>query len=292
VPGGVGEQLLDPDVGVAEIVDVAIELQAQQSIGDTGNADALSGLMSLYVAQNQAAKAVEAAKQQIAIVPGSSAFHDLLGTVLFDNIKDMRGAEAEFRKATELDRTNVDAFLKLGQLQTATGQVDAALATYQQGISSNSLDVRFYILAGQIYELKRDPANAKASYQKALAIQPNNAYAANNLALLMLQEGDDVNSALAMAETARRAMPDSPSTADTLGWAYYRKGVYPSAIDLFKEALKKSPDNPTYHYHLGLAYQKASQPGLAKEHLERVLKIKPDYVDADGVRKALADLRS
>jgi tetratricopeptide (TPR) repeat protein len=61
---------------------------------------------------------------------------------------------------------------------------------------------------------------------------------------------------------------------------------------LFKEALKKNPNDPTYHYHLGLAYKKTSQPGLAREQLERVLKIKPDYVDADGVRKALAELHS
>ena len=81
--------------------------------------------------------------------------------------------------------------------------------------------------------------------------------------------------ALAMAQTARRGMPDSPNAADTLGYAYYQKGVYGSAIDMFQESLrlnekKGAPDDPTVHYHLGLAYQKANQPVLARQQLERV----------------------
>ena len=54
----------------------------------------------------------------------------------------------------------------------------------------------------------------------------------------------------------------------------------------------KEADNPTYHYHLGLAYAKAEQPVLARQHLERVLKLDPKYSDADDVRKQLAQLKS
>ena len=72
-----------------------------------------------------------------------------------------------------------------------------------------------------------------------------------------------------MAQTARRGLPDSPNTADTLGWAYYQKGIYNTAVDLFKEAVKKNPEDATYQYHLGMAYQKTDQPELAKEHLQR-----------------------
>jgi Tfp pilus assembly protein PilF len=46
------------------------------------------------------------------------------------------------------------------------------------------------------------------------------------------------------------------------------------------------------HYHLGLAYQKANQSALARQQLERVLKINPNYPNAADVRKALSELRS
>jgi tetratricopeptide (TPR) repeat protein len=110
---------------------------------------------------------------------------------------------------------------------------------------------------------------------------------------LMLQHGGNVDVALAMAQTARRGMPDSPQAADTLGFAYYQKGVYRSAIDMFQESLRLNekagaPDDPDLHYHLALAYQKANQPVLARQQLERVLKINPNNSDA---RKALSELR-
>jgi len=142
-----------------------------------------------------------------------------------------------------------------------------------------------------MYETKHDWNQAKDLYQKALQIQSDNPVASNNLAYVMLQQGGNIDVALSMAQTARRMMPESPNAADTLGWAYYKKGLYPTAIDLFKEAVKKNPNDPTFHYHLGLAYRASDQPTLAKEHLQQVLKLNPNYNDADGVKKALAGLR-
>lgn len=90
-------------------------------------------------------------------------------------------------------------------------------------------------------------------------------------------------------------MPESPEIADTLGWAFYRKGVYQSAIGMFEEAIKlnakyKQAENPTYHYHLGLAYEKAEKPALARQHFEHALKIDPNYSNAADIRKQLAQL--
>jgi len=134
---------------------------------------------------------------------------------------------------------------------------------------------------------------AKDMYQKALSIQSDNPLASNNLAYIMLQQGGNVDVALAMAQTARRGMPNSSNAADTLGWAYYQKGVYHSAIEMFQEALRLSEksggaDNATVHYHLGLAYQHTKQIQQARQELERVLKLDPNYADA---RKALSELR-
>jgi tetratricopeptide (TPR) repeat protein len=88
-------------------------------------------------------------------------------------------------------------------------------------------------------------------------------------------------------------MPDSSNAADTVGWAYFQKGVYKSAIDMFQESLRLNErrgasDDATVHYHLGLAYEKLNQPALARQQLERVLKIDPNHDDA---RKALSQLR-
>jgi tetratricopeptide (TPR) repeat protein len=113
----------------------------------------------------------------------------------------------------------------------------------------------------------------------------------------MLQTGGNVDLALGYARTARRGMPDSPNAADTLGWVLYQKGAYQSAVDLFKESLKlaeksNAPDDPAVHHHLGLAYVKTGQNELARQQLERVLKLNPNYSDAEEIKKQLAQLKS
>jgi tetratricopeptide (TPR) repeat protein len=114
---------------------------------------------------------------------------------------------------------------------------------------------------------------------------------------VMLQTGGNVDVAMALAQTARRGMPDSPNYADTLGWVLYQKRAYKSSVDLFQEAIKlndkaKAPENATLHYHLGLAYEKSDQKELARQQFERVLKINPNYSEAADVKKQLATLHS
>ena len=85
-------------------------------------------------------------------------------------------------------------------------------------------------------------------------------------------------------------MPDSPNTANTLGWAYYEKGIYRMAIDLFQEAARKVPTNASYHYHLGMAYSKVNERGKAKAELERALQLNPKIPEAAEVRRTLEEL--
>jgi tetratricopeptide (TPR) repeat protein len=250
--------------------------------------------MNTYVAQKEYDKAIAAANAQIAKSPNTSNFYDLLGTALFDGKKDYPGAEAALRKAIALDKNNIDALEKLGKVQIQEGSIDQALATYLQAAKENPNEVRFYILAGELYEAKHNWDQAKAMYQQALSLSPDNPLASNNLAYVLLEQGGNVDVAMGMAQAARRGMPNSPNAADTLGWAFYHKGIYRSAISQFQEALRLNdkagaPDDAVLHYHLGLAYQKANQLSLARQQLEKALKLKPDNADA---RKALSELRS
>jgi tetratricopeptide (TPR) repeat protein len=255
------------------------------------SADALAGLMRVYLAEKNPDKAVQIAREQIVKSPNNSGFYDLLGTALFEGKKDFAGAEAAFQKAISLDANNNDAVLKLGEVYVAQGGNDKAIAFYEQATKQHPRDLGTLILLGELYESKKDWTNARATYQKVLDIQSDNPIASNNLAYVMLQQGGNVDVALAMAQTARRAMPDNANAADTLGWAYYKKGAYGSAIDLFKEAVQRSPNDPSFHYHLGLAYQQAGKPALAREHLETVLKMNPNFSEADDVKRVLAELR-
>ncbi len=260
---------------------------------DPSSAEGLSGLMNTYFVEKQFDKAIAAANAQIAKSPNNSNFYDLLGTALFNGKKDLPAAEAALRKAIAIDKNNVDALEKLGRVQIQQHSTDQALALYLQSIKDNPREVTFYILSGELYEAKKDWDQAKTMYQQALTIAPDHPLASNNLAYVILQQGGNVDVAMGLAQTARRGMPDSPNAADTLGWAYYQKGIYQSAINQFQEALRLGekrgdPDPADIHCHLGLAYQKANQNKAAVQQLEKALKLDPNNADA---RKALSELR-
>jgi cellulose synthase operon protein C len=269
----------------------------RQSLGrDPNSAEALEGLINVYTLEKQKDKAIAAANAQISLSPNNSAFYGLLGGMLLET-KDYPKAQAALQKAVELNKNNTDAYAKLSQAQAGRGALEKAVATCKEGLQNNPQSDSLYLLLGSLYEQQHDREAAKSAYQSALNVKHDNPMAANNLAYLLLETNGNPDLALQLAQTARRALPRSSNVADTLGWAFYQKGAYQSAIPMFLEAIRltvqnKEPDNPTFHYHLGLAYAKAEKPAQARQHLERVLKLDPKYTDADGVRKQLAELKS
>jgi tetratricopeptide (TPR) repeat protein len=258
---------------------------------DPNSTDALGGVLNVDQEQKQPDRAIAAVETQLAKYPKNVGFHIMLGALLVEQKKDLAGAEAEFKQASDLDPKNSEALVKLGMVQNARGNPDQALQTYLNGAKINPKEIAFYLLAGGIYESKQDWDHAKQQYQKVLEVQRDNPLASNNLAYVMLQQGGNVDVAFAMAQTARQKLPENPSVADTLGWAFYNKHVYTSAINLFKEAVKKEPNSALFNYHLGLAYAKAGQAALARQQLDRLVKLKPNSPDVEELRRAVAEAK-
>ena len=258
-------------------------------------ADGLRGLMSAYIVQKETDKAIEAAKAQIAKSPNNSAFYDMLGSALYLEKRDLGEVEAAFDKAVSLNQQNFMARTHLIQAHAARGDIDQAIALGEKSINDNPRQPDLFILMGDLYQRKKDWKKAEDSYQKALTFNSQNPVASNDMARLMLSTGANLDLALGMAQTAGQGLPNSPAIADTLGWIYYRKGVYPMAVSYLQHALdleqkNKAPDNPDVHYHLGWAYEKTQQPKLARQEFEQVLKTTPNYPAADEIKKELAHL--
>jgi tetratricopeptide (TPR) repeat protein len=140
--------------------------------------------------------------------------------------------------------------------------------------------------------MKTQRSNAEINYRKALELKEDFAPAANNLAWRLAERGGNIDEALGLAQIAKEQMPKNPSVMDTLGWIYYLKGSYLSAISELQDSLELIPDNPTINYHLGMAYYKNNQADAAREYLKKALEIDPGFSGADEARKALKDLES
>ena len=249
----------------------------------------LAGIVTILTSQKQLTKAIARVQAQAAKVPNSDAVYTLLGGLQVAN-QDLSGAEASLEKAVQLNPSNQDAVVLLSKVEMSHGEGDKALATAYHSIANDPKQVAAYFFAGTMEELRGDNRKAEEVYRKALEIEPNYAPAANNLAYLMLQNGEDVNAALVLARIARQRMPDSTSAADTLAWAYYQKGLYGLAVPLLQEAVEKAPDNPTYHYHLGMVFQKQNNKEASRKQLQRALRLNPNYPAAGQIRQVLSQM--
>jgi len=127
-------------------------------------------------------------------------------------------------------------------------------------------------------------------YKKTLSFNSTDPVASNNLAYLMVENGQNVDVALSMAQTARRSLPNSPQTADTLAWVYYYKGNYGAARDLLESALKEAPENASMHLHLGLTYLKLNRNSDAIPHLKKAASGDPSSKVARDATAALSKL--
>ena len=131
---------------------------------------------------------------------------------------------------------------------------------------------------------------AKKLCEKAHQIDTTSPLVAAELAFLYLEHGGDINTAVSLAQIAKQKMPDSPITADALGWAYYKLGSLGSALVQLKESSDKVPNNPVYRYHLGMAYMAARQFDLARQSLRAALRTDPQFPYAANVQAALAQM--
>src|SRR5208337_4181623 len=97
---------------------------------DPNSTDALGGVLNVDLVQKQPDRAIAMAKTQLSRYPKNAAFYIMLGQLLMEQKKDLAGAEQEFKQASDLDKKNSEAMVKLGLVQNARGATDQALQTY------------------------------------------------------------------------------------------------------------------------------------------------------------------
>jgi Flp pilus assembly protein TadD len=144
---------------------------------------------------------------------------------------------------------------------------------------------------GMIYDTQGKWELARDHYQKALKIDPRFPPAANNLAYLYAEKGEDLDEALTLAQGAKERVPDDPHISDTLGWVYYKKTVYGRAVTYLQEASEKSPDNAAIRYHLGMAYFKNGDKANARKELKKALELSPKFSGSEEAERVLRSIQ-
>lgn len=86
-----------------------------------------------------------------------------------------------------------------------------------------------------------------------------------------LLKDNEVERAKEELERALRLQPEDASGQGLLGVVYFRLGLYPRAIDIYRRLIVSCPEEITPRVNLGLCYLKTGQLALARETLEQVI---------------------
>ncbi len=122
-------------------------------------------------------------------------------------------AYQQYRRATELVRSDTEPTTAAGLHQSAgeiasiAGRLDDALNHFQRAGWLDPVNPKHALYEGQILLQQRRFAEARRALQRVLAVDPNEAYAHASLAMIALEQDDQVQ-AIEHIEEARRIAPN------------------------------------------------------------------------------------
>jgi tetratricopeptide (TPR) repeat protein len=175
-----------------------------------------------------------------------------------DALGDRPGAIRELNAIIGAHPDDLEAVSVLGDLYRDDEKFAEAADAYTRALAitggTSPADWRFYYVRGIAYERNKEWPKAEADFQMALKLNPDQPDVLNYLGYSWVDQGINLQPALAMIEKAVAAAPNNGYIVDSLGWAFYRLGRFEEAVKTLEQAVQLLPNDPEINDHLGDAY--------------------------------------
>lgn len=238
--------------------------------------------------QKKFAAAREAIQQQLRVAPDYLPGVLLAGAIEYE-LKSYAQAETHLLKVLQRapDQRLARRILVTGYLRS--GQPGKALDALKPVLDAIDKDSDMLALAGEVYMVNGEPAQAAEYFAKAAALDPGSADKRTALALSHMAKGE---SERAFGELEKIAGVDSGIRADlALVAGYLQRRQYDKALAAIGTLEKKQPDNPLPDNLRGGALLGKGDSSGARRSFERALEKSPTYFPAAAnlARLDLAD---
>ncbi|HEY3840149.1 MAG TPA: FG-GAP-like repeat-containing protein [Bryobacteraceae bacterium] len=183
---------------------------------------------------------------------------------------------------------NWKARLAIARVQLELGRNADALQSFREAMEIRNDYPPLFVGAGEAYARQNDNANAKRMFDRALALDPKNADAMNQLGLLAAGS-NDLAAARKWFQLALEAQRDHPGAINNLGVLYAKLGQTNDSIAAFRYGIKTNPDDDELYMNLARIYVRMGEWDKARAVLNELLGHKPESATAS---KALRELES
>src|SRR4029453_2137315 len=169
-------------------------------------------------------------------------------------------------------------YLPYGRELLDQGLGAAAVVAFDRAAQANPSGATLYRL-GTLLAKTGETERAQASFERALALQPDLAEANNDLGALLAQAGD-LQAAIERFRAAIASTPEYPDALNNLGYALLLTGHDAEARALYEKALALQPDFPEALNNLGLLVGRAGDLDRAERYFREALTVRPEYGEA------------
>jgi predicted Zn-dependent protease len=178
--------------------------------------------------------------------------------------------------------------IKQHQFLIAADLPDQANAVAAKWLKDNPKDTTVRLYLADVDLRKKDYKGAARYYKEAIAIQPDNTVALNNLAWVANELKDPA--ALGYAEKAYALAPGNAAVADTYGWLLVGKGDTKRALEILGKAAAAAPNSGEIRLHYAQALIKSGDKAAAKKELDAAVRLgdkTPVKAEAEQLLKSL-----
>jgi tetratricopeptide (TPR) repeat protein len=254
-------------------------------------------LADTYKQQNQLTLGTQKIRELSSGQPKSAVLQKFLGDWLAST-GDHNGAIQAYAAAKQQDPKFTAADIAMVRVYMTDHKPDAARPILAGVLQTTKTNAEAFLFMAVIDDMSGNFKDAASNYHAVLGLQPNNQTALNNLAFLLAEHGkpQELDEALKLAQQVRALVPDSSNVDDTMGWVFYKKEIYSSAVQQFEDAVRQDErakmPSPLHKYHLAMAYLKMKDYKRANDELQAALKLNPNLPEAKKATELLAQAKT
>ncbi|OQX00856.1 MAG: hypothetical protein BWK80_61115 [Desulfobacteraceae bacterium IS3] len=295
----------------------------QLGIRSRSEADVMRLVAQQYIEQKDFKNAVVLLEGMLKGAPDSSELHYIIG-VAYEGVNNVDKTISHLKKVTPDSRFFQNAAAHISFLYQQQGDIEKGirfltdiikkvpnnpdfmiyLASFYEDIEEfekaenillDGLDalpenIRLYFRLGVVYDKWGRKRDSIEIMRKVIALDPKDANALNYLGYTYADLGENLDEAEQLIRDALKYKPDDGYIMDSLGWVYYKKGLYDKALEILEKSVKLVSDDPTIFEHIGDVYLMVGEKKKALEFFERSL-LKRQKGDNSELEEKIRQLR-
>lgn len=267
------------DQPTAVTVSEAIERYNDSIANDSTNAMLYLHRAKAYLANEQVGAAMIDINKSLQLDPNNVDTYLLLANVYY-MLGDESNINATLNRAAEIAPLDTRPMVKLAELNLLQQNYKLAAAYVDKALKTQSYNPQAYFVKGMYFIMaQQDTANALKNFQRA-AEQDENFYdpVEQICRIYVVQEPPYT---LEYLRKVQQQFPDHANSRYELALYLQSHGEPEEAVKHYDTLLMQNPENYIVLYNLGYVHLVYTDHyDVALDYFNRVLELKPDYLDA------------